>query len=147
MKLLAKNKRATYDYQLDERLVAGIVLTGDEVKSIKAAKLSLKGSFIGLQNNEAWLMGAHVTPYDHSSRQMSAIDPTRHRKLLLHRRQLAQLVAAKQNGMSVVPTIIGLERNLVKIEIGIGRGKKNYDKRASIKARDTDREIARNVVR
>ena len=146
MKLLAKNKRATYDYQLDERLVAGIVLSGDEVKSIKAAKLSLKGSFIGLQNSEAWLMGMHVSPYERSS-QLAGIDPTRHRKLLLHRRQLDQLIAAKQQGQSVVPTIIGLERNLIKVEIGIGSGKKSYDKRAAIKARDMDREIARVLPR
>jgi SsrA-binding protein len=146
MKVLAKNKRATYDYQLDERLVAGLVLSGDEVKSIKASHISLKGAFIALQNGEAWLVGAHVSPYERSSRTIEA-SPTRNRKLLLHRRQLEQLVSAKQSGSSVVPTVVGLERNLVKLELGIGHGKKRYDKRAAIKTRDTSRDVARQLSR
>ncbi len=144
MKLLAKNKRATYDYELTERLVAGLSLTGSEVKSIKASNVSLKGAFIALRNNEAYLMGAHVNPYKNASKG-DELDPTRMRKLLLHRRQLDTLVAKKQSGQSVVPTMLGLDHNLVKLEIGIGRGKKNYDKRAVIKARDTARDLARGV--
>jgi SsrA-binding protein len=146
MKVLAKNKRATYDYQLEQHLVAGLVLVGDEVKSIKAAHVSLKGSFIALNKNEAYLIGAHVSLYQSSSRQRE-YDPVRSRKLLLHRRQLNDLIAAKQSGLSVVSTALLLDRNLIKIEIGIGRGKKRYDKRASIKARDTAREIARGINR
>jgi SsrA-binding protein len=144
MKLLAKNKRATYDYELTERLVAGLVLNGDEVKSTKAGHASLKGSFIMLRDGEAYLTSAHITPYAHAAHK-DQLDPTRHRKLLLHRRQLDQLIGHKQSGLSVVPTALLLERSLVKLEIGIGRGKKRYDKRHAIKARDTARELARGV--
>jgi SsrA-binding protein len=144
MKVLAKNKRATYDYELTERLVAGLVLGGDEVKSIKAGHASLKGSFIALRGGEAYLTNAHITPYQHAAHP-DQLDPTRARKLLLHRRQLAQLVAHKQSGLSVIPTALMVERSLVKLEIGIGRGKKRYDKRQTIKARDTARELARGL--
>jgi SsrA-binding protein len=146
MKLLAKNRRATYDYQLTERLVAGLVLTGAEVKSIKAAHASLKGSFIALRQNEAFLTNAHVTPYVHAA-QKDQLEPLRNRKLLLHRKQLQQLIAHKQSGLSVVPTALLLERGLVKLELGIGRGKKRYDKRETIKQRDVEREVRRAIKR
>lgn len=141
MKLLAKNRRATYDYEIEERLVAGLVLTGSEVKSIKAGHASLRGSFIALRSNEAYLTNASVTPYASSSDKSP--DPLRNRKLLLHRRQLDELVAKKQTGRSVVPTALLIDRNLLKLEIGIGRGKKRYDKRESIKQRDVERELSR----
>jgi len=145
MKVLAKNRRASFDYDLSERIVAGLVLTGSETKSIKAGAASLKGSFVILRNNEAFLTNAHVTPYANAA--TSASDPTRTRKLLLHRRQLSALIAHKQAGLSVVPTALLLDRNFVKLEIGIGRGRKRYDKRELIKRRDTDREIARQLKR
>jgi SsrA-binding protein len=144
MKLLAKNKRATYDYELTERLVAGLSLSGDEVKSIKAGYASLKGSFISLRDGEAYLTGAQVTPYAHSYRR-AEIDPTRNRKLLLHRRELDRLIGEKQAGLSVVPTALLQDKRLIKLEIGIGRGKKRYDKRETIKRRDTQRELARQL--
>lgn len=146
MKVLAKNRRASYDYELTEEMVAGLVLTGDEVKSLKAGFGSLKGSFIALRDNEAYLTGAHVTPYSKASDKAN-IDPTRHRKLLLHRGQIDQLIAHKQSGLSVVPTALLLAGSLIKIEIGIGRGKKHYDKRETIKRRDTNRELARELKR
>jgi SsrA-binding protein len=146
MKVLAKNRRASYDYDLTEELVAGLVLTGDEVKSLKNGFGSLKGSFIALRDNEAYLTGAHVTPYSKAS-DKAGIDPTRHRKLLLHRKQIDHLIAAKQSGLSVVPTALLLAGALIKIEIGIGRGKKHYDKRETIKQRDTKRELARELKR
>jgi SsrA-binding protein len=146
MKVLSKNRRATFDYELTEQLVAGLVLTGDEVKSLKAGHGSLKGSFIALREGEAYLQGAHINPYTHASDKAS-IDPTRHRKLLLHRRQIDQLIGHKQSGLSVVPTALLLAGSLIKIEIGIGRGKKRYDKRETIKRRDTDRDIARQLKR
>jgi SsrA-binding protein len=142
MKLLAKNKRAAFDYHLDERLVAGLQLTGAEVKSIKAGHASLRGSFIALRNNEAWLTNAQVTPY--SSAPLKDYDPMRNRKLLLHRRQIDELIKQKQSGLSVVPTALLLEHNFVKIEIGVGRGKKRYDKRETIKQRDLVRELSRS---
>lgn len=146
MKVLAKNRRATFDYEITEHMVAGLVLSGDEVKSLKAGFGSLKGSFVILRDNEAYLTGAHVTPYSKAS-DKAGIDPTRNRKLLLHRRQIDQLIAHKQSGLSVVPTALLLSGSLIKIEIGIGRGKKRYDKRETIKRRDTDREVARQLKR
>jgi SsrA-binding protein len=146
MKVLAKNRRASFDYELTEHFVAGLVLTGDEVKSLKAGFGSLKGSFISLRDNEAYLTAAHVTPYSKAS-DKAGIDPTRNRKLLLHRKQIDTLIAHKQSGLSVVPTALLLAGSLIKIEIGVGRGKKHYDKRESIKRRDTDREISRQLKR
>src|SRR5476651_2152073 len=119
MKLLAKNRRATFDYDITDHLVAGVSLDGAEVKSIKSGFASLKGSFILLRDGEAYLTGAHVTPYVHASNKHN-LDPTRNRKLLLHRRELDKLVAHKQAGLSIVPTALLQERQLVKIEIGIG---------------------------
>ena len=146
MKLLAKNRRATFDYEITERLVGGLVLSGSEVKSIKNGHSSLKGSFVTLREGEAWLNNAHVTPYQPGG-QISAPEPTRLRKLLLHRKQLDHLILEKRSGLSVVPTALLLQGNLIKIEIGIGRGKKRYDKREALKRRDTDREMARRIVR
>ncbi|HEX3081637.1 MAG TPA: SsrA-binding protein SmpB, partial [Candidatus Saccharimonadia bacterium] len=136
MKLLAKNRRASFDYEITEHLVAGLVLSGDEVKSLRAGHGSLKGSFIALRENEAYVNNAHITPYAKASNPKD-LDPTRARKLLLHRRQIDQLIAHKQAGLSVVPTALLLDGKLVKLEIGVGRGKKRYDKREAIKRRDT----------
>lgn len=145
MKLLAKNRRATFDYAITERLVAGIALTGSEVKSLKAGHASLKGSFIALRDNEAYLNNSHISPYIHAGH--TNLDPTRARKLLLHRKQINELIASKQSGLSVVPTAFLLAGSLVKIEIGIGPGKKRYDKREAIKQRDTERETRRQLKR
>lgn len=147
MKLLAKNRRATFDYELTERLVAGIALTGAEVKSVKAGAASLKGAFIALTNGEAYLTGAHITPYAHAHQAATPAEPTRNRKLLLHRKELDQLIAHKQSGLSVVPTALLQDKRLVKVELGIGRGKKRYDKRETIKRRETNRELARQIKR
>jgi SsrA-binding protein len=146
MKVLAKNRRANFDYSITDHMVAGLVLSGDEVKSIKAGAASLKGSFIALRENEAFLTNAHITPYAHANAKAS-IEPTRNRKLLLHRKQLDELITLKQSGLSVVPTALLSDRRLVKLEIGIGRGKKRYDKRETLKRRQTMRDIARQVKR
>lgn len=144
MKLLAKNKRATYDYELTDKLVAGIVLSGAEVKSIKNGHASLKGSFIAIRDGEAYLTNAHVTPYNRAGNQ-SQLDPTRSRKLLLHRKQLEELIGHKTAGLSAIPVALVEQKRLVKVEIGIGRGKKQFDKRQVIKKRDTDREARRLI--
>ena len=144
MKVLAKNRRANFDYAIDELLVAGLVLSGDEVKSIRAGHASLKGAFISLKDGEAFLTNAHITPYLHAS-DKTVLDPTRNRKLLMHAGQLEHLVAQKQAGFSVIPTALLQDRRYLKLEIGIGRGKKRYDKRESIKTRDTERELSRSV--
>jgi SsrA-binding protein len=146
MKALAHNRRASFDYDLDQRLIAGLVLAGHEVKSIKSGHASIKGSFIAIKNQEAFLMGSHITPYANAASKDS-IDPTRVRKLLLHSRQLSDLQSAKDQGLSIVPTALLLDKRLIKLEIAIGRGKKNYDKREAIKRRDTEREVARSLAR
>jgi len=142
MKILAKNRRAGYDYQLGEKLVAGLVLSGGEVKSVRAGHASLKGSFIMLRGNEAWLHGAHITPYQVSKQTP---DATRTRKLLLHRRQLEQLERAKRDGFSPVPTALVADGPFIKLELSIGRGKKRHDKRQTIKEREAGREARRHL--
>jgi SsrA-binding protein len=142
MKILAKNRRANFDYQITEKMVAGLVLTGAEVKSCKLGQISLKGSFIAIREGEAYLTNAHITPYNRAG-NASQIDPERSRKLLLHRKQLDHLIGLKQSGYSAVPLSLLEERRLVKLEIGMGRGKKRYDKREALKKRDQEREAQR----
>jgi SsrA-binding protein len=146
MKVLAKNRRATFDYEITENLVAGLVLSGSEVKSVKQGFASLKASYVLLRDGEAYLTNAHITPYAHTGNK-EALDPTRSRKLLLHRKQLDELIKSKQAGLSIVPTALLLAGQLVKLEIGIGRGKKRYDKRETIKRRTIDRELSRQLKR
>jgi SsrA-binding protein len=146
MKIVAKNKRARFDYQIKETLIAGLVLAGHEVKSVKSGHISLKGSFVSMRSGEAWLTNAHITQYKQAA-NLASYDPERSRKLLLHRKQIDELLGAvKTQGNSVVPLAVGIERGLVKVELGIGRGKKNYDKRETIKRsdmlRDADREVS-----
>lgn len=138
MKLLAKNRRATYDYTIEDKMVAGLVLSGAEVKSAKLGQVSLKGSFVAIRDGEAWLTNAQFTPYNRAGNR-SQLDPTRSRKLLLHRKQLDTLIGFKQSGHQIVPLALLEERRLVKLEIGVGKGKKRYDKRQAIKKREMAR--------
>lgn len=144
MKVLARNKRSTFDYEIEERIVAGISLTGSEVKSAKAGHASMKGSFVSLHGNEAYLTNAHINPYTYSA-EAAKMDPLRTRKLLLHRKQLDSLAGKKTDGLVAVPTALLLDRGLVKLEIGVGRPKKRYDKREAIKKRDQDRDARRGL--
>lgn len=144
MKIVAKNKRGTYDYAIDQRIVAGLVLSGPEVKSAKAGEISLKGSYVRLLNGEAYLVGAHIRHYANSS-AAGDYDPTRPRKLLLHKKELAQIVTAKHGGVQAVPLAVGILRGLVKLEIGLGHGQRKHDKRNVIKARQTARELDREI--
>ena len=144
MKILARNRRANFDYDITDTLIAGVVLTGPETKSAKAGHLSLKGSFVALKTGEAYLTNAQITPYSYSGPHITQ-EPLRSRKLLLHARELAKLTAAKQAGFSIVPLAAGLERGYVKLELGVGRGKKRYDKRETIKTRETNRELGRVI--
>ena len=145
MKIIAKNKRGTYDYAIDERIVAGLVLSGAEVKSVKKGEISLKGSYISLRQGEAYLINAHIRKY--ANAHVGEYDPTRPRKLLIHKKQLAELQSAKDRGVQAVPLAVGVERGLVKLEFGFGRGQKQYDKRAAIKRRETQREMDRAMKR
>jgi SsrA-binding protein len=144
VKVLAKNKRATYDYEITEVITAGVVLSGNEVKSAKAGHASLKGTFVTLNGGEAFLNNAHINPYQNAAAG-SANEPTRARKLLLHRKQLETLAGQHAAGLRAVPISLITSRKLIKVEIGIGRPKKRYDKRAVIKQRDQEREARRAV--
>lgn len=144
MKIVAKNKRGTYDYSISERIVAGLMLSGPEVKSSKSGEISLKGSYISIRGGEAYLIGAHIRKYAQSS-ATGDYDPTRPRKLLVHKKQLAEIINAKHAGVQAVPLAVGVERGLVKLEIGLGRGQRKHDKRQVIKARQTLREMSREI--
>lgn len=145
MKLIASNPKARHDYQLLDTFEAGLELQGAEVKSIRAGNVSIKEAYVRLQRGEAWLVGAYIKPYQVNKDPVSS-DPTRTRKLLLHRRELAKLAGtSREKSVTVVPTAIGLVRGYVKLEIAVGRGKKLHDKRATLKAKEQQREADRAV--
>ena len=142
--LLVKNRRATHDYEILDHLEAGLVLQGSEVKSIRDGKVSLAEAYAQFQGGELWLVSAHIAEYPMA--HMRNHDPMRPRKLLLHRRELIKLAeAVAQGGLTVVPLTLYLKDGRIKLEIGLARGKKNVDKRQSIKERDQKREMARAI--
>lgn len=143
MKILATNRRARHDYELKDTLITGVVLTGAEVKSAKLGHISLKGAYVNVLKGELYLINAHISPYKYAN--APDFDETRSRKLLIHKAELDRLLASKQAGMAMVPLAVGLQKGLVKIEVGVGRGKKQYDKRQAIKKRDAERDAARTV--
>jgi SsrA-binding protein len=141
MSLIVTNKRAFFDYEILETFEAGIVLSGQEVKSIKTGHISLAGSFVTMKGAEAWLTNSHVPPYKMAGK-ISDYEPTRPRKLLLHRKELSSLIGKiKQKGLTLVPLRVYTKGSKVKLEFGIGRGKKKYEKRETIKKREIDRKI------
>ena len=144
MKLLAKNRRANFDYQIEGKLVAGLVLSGAEVKSTKLGHASLKGSFVNIRDNEVWLNNATITPYNRAGNR-AGLDPTRARKLLLHRKQIDEITNEKLSGKQIVPLALLEEKGLIKVEIGLGKSKKLYDKRETIKRRTQELEAQRDI--
>lgn len=145
MKALAINKKANYDYKISDKFEAGLVLTGQEVKSAKQGNISLKGSYVILKNNEAWLLNAHVTPYK-SAGPLPDYDPTRSRKLLLKKSELKSLIGkSREKGLTLIPIRVYNKKGLVKLEFAIGRGKKKYDRREEIKKKEVDRKIQRAI--
>lgn len=148
MKIIAQNKKAFHDYHIDERVEAGIVLSGDEVKSIRAGHVSLKGSFAHMQNGELFLVNCHISPYAKAYDKSNQNEEyaTRRRKLLLHKRELNKLVGdIARQGITVVPLKVYLNKGLIKVELGIARGKKKADKRQALKDKDLKREAAREI--
>ncbi len=143
MKVLATNRRAKYDYEISERLEAGIVLSGAEVKSVKAGHISLKGSYITLIGGELYLLNAHISPYKYA--RPKSFEETRRRKLLVHKREADRLSGLKQAGQALFPLAVGTKHSLIKVEVGVGRGRQRTDKRQIIKKRQAEREIARAV--
>ena len=143
--LIARNKRATYDYKIDEKFEAGVALQGWEVKSLRAGKVQLVDAYVQIIRMEAWLYNCGITPLITASSHNPAVSQ-RPRKLLLHRRELARLVGAvERKGYTIVAMSLYWKSGKVKCEIGIGKGKKEYDKRATIKDRDWQRDKARVV--
>lgn len=141
-KLIVNNKKAAFEYFILDRIEAGIVLTGPEVKSIRQGKCSIKESYAVIRGGEAFLRGMHINPYKEGNR--FNVDPDRTRKLLLHKKEIDRLQARiEQEGLTLVPTKVYLQAGLVKVELGLGKGKKLYDKRESLKKRQADREISR----
>jgi SsrA-binding protein len=141
-KTVAINRRARHEYALEETLEAGIVLTGTEIKSIRAGRVNLAEAYARIERGEAWLIGAHIAPYEQGNRNNH--EPTRTRKLLLHRDQIAELIGRTQaKGFTLVPLKLYIRDGMAKLELGVGKGKKAYDKRRTIAERDARREIER----
>ncbi|MBW6472305.1 MAG: SsrA-binding protein SmpB [Anaerolineaceae bacterium] len=143
IKIIAKNRKASFEYFLLDKFEAGIELQGSEIKSIRAGQVSIGEAFIQIDNLEAWLINSHVAKYDAAS--IFNHDPKRKRKLLLHKKEINQIWnAVRQKGLTVVPTILYLSNGKAKIEIALAKGKRMYDKRDSIAKRDQEREISRS---
>ena len=140
---IALNKKARHDYFVEERFEAGLALQGWEVKSLRAGRAQVTESYVHLRDGEAWLLGAHITPLNTVSTHVRA-DPTRTRKLLMHRHEIDRLVGAvERKGYTLVPLDLHWSRGRAKLEIGLARGKKQHDKRATKKERDWQRQKAR----
>lgn len=142
LKVIARNKRARFDYELIERFEAGIALTGSEVKMLRAGKATIAEAYVRIKNGEAWLIGANIPEYPNASYNNHETD--RPRKLLLHKAQLKKLHSAtKEKGLTIVPLQLYLRGSRFKLEIGLGRGKKTHDKRQSLKKKQASRDMAR----
>lgn len=147
MKVVATNRKAKHDYFILDTLEAGIALQGSEIKSLRAGKLSLAQSYVTIKDGrEAWLLSAHIAPYDEASRFNH--DPIRPRKLLLHKSEIRRLWdMVRQKGVTIIPLRVYLRNGLAKVEIAVVKGKKLYDKRSDIAKRDVEREIERDFHR
>ncbi len=141
-KIVATNRKAHFEYFLLEHFEAGISLLGTEIKSIRAGQMSLAEAFVKIDDREAWLMNAHIAPYESANRYNH--DPRRPRRLLLHRKEIRELWSAvRQKGVTIVPVQVYLKEGIAKVDIALAKGKKQYDKREEIARRDADREAER----
>jgi SsrA-binding protein len=143
-KTVAVNRRARHEYAVEETLEAGLALTGTEIKSIRAGRVNLAEAYARIERGEVWLIGAHIAPYEQGNRNNH--EPTRTRKLLLHRDQISELVGRTQaKGFTLVPLKLYIRNGMAKLEIGVAKGKRAYDKRRTIAERDTRRELERST--
>ena len=143
-KLIAKNPTAYHNYSIEDKLEAGIVLSGTEIKSIRTGKVNLKDSYANIKNGEVYIYGMHISPYEHGN--IFNKDPMRDRKLLLNKREIHKLIGSiKQKGYSLIPISIYFKGSFVKVELGIGKGKKLYDKRQDLAKKDAQKQIAINM--
>ena len=141
-KIIAKNQTARHNYTINETFEAGIVLTGTEIKSIRNGNVNIKDTYVMIKDGEAYIYGMHISPYEQGN--IFNKDPLRDRKLLLHKREIFKLFGMiKQKGVSLIPLSLYFNGSKVKLEIGIGKGKKLYDKREDIAKRDADMKIKR----
>lgn len=147
MPVITKNKEGFFNYEIIDKWQAGIVLTGPEVKSVKGGQISLKGAFISFDpQGELWLINAYIAPYKPAQGVQAGYDPYQRRKLLLNKREIDSIVGKKaQKGLTIIPISVYTNRRLVKLEIGLARGKTKIDKRESIKKREVQREIRRTL--
>jgi len=147
MKVIAKNSKAYFNYEIIDSYEAGISLLGSEVKSIREGRISLKESYAEIKGGEVFLMSCHISPYEAANRFNH--DPLRERKLLLHRREIKRLTGKiKEKGLTLVPTRVFLnDKGKIKVEIALARGKRSYQKREAIKERDRDREMKAELKR
>lgn len=144
IKIIATNKKAYHDYYIEETFEAGISLQGTEVKSIRAGKVNLKEAFCRIKDGEVYINNMNVAEYAFGNRENH--DPTRMRKLLLHHTEIDKLTRlTEQKGLTMVPTKIYFKKNYIKLEIGVGRGKKLHDKRETLKRKEADREMAKAI--
>ena len=140
-KLIAENRRARFDYMIEDTLEAGLQLVGTEVKSLRNGRGNLQDAYASIDDGEAWLHGMHISPYEFSRGEL---DPVRKRKLLLHRRELDQLQkATDEKGVTLVPTRVYFKDGRAKVEVAVARGKRSYDKRHALAERDAKREAER----
>ena len=143
-KIIAVNKRARFDYEIDDLYEAGMALQGTEVKSLRQGRVTLKDAYADIQNGEVYLVNAHIDQYEQGNRHNH--DPERPRKLLLHKGEIRRLVGkTKERGLTLIPTRIYFTRGKVKVEIGLAKGKKNYDTRQDLKRRTAQRDIERSL--
>lgn len=144
IKQISKNPTAYHNYNIENKIEAGIVLTGTEIKSIRQGNANLKDSYAVLKNGEVFIIGMHISPYEHGN--IFNKEPLRDRKLLLNKREIAKLIGlTKQKGYSLIPISLYFKGNLVKVELGVGKGKKLYDKRQDIAKKDAERRIQKAI--
>ncbi len=144
VKIVALNRRATHDYFIDDRIEAGLVLTGTEIKSIREGRINLREGYARIANGEGWLINVHIAPYEQGNRYNH--EPLRDRKLLLHKEEISTLMGrVRQRGYTLIPTQLYLKHGRAKVELGLARGKREYDKREALSKREAQREIERGL--
>ena len=144
IKIIAKNPTAYHNYTIEDTLEAGIVLSGTEIKSIRTGKVNLKDTYASIKNGEAYIYGMHISPYEHGN--IFNKDPLRDRKLLIHKKEIHKLLGLiKQKGYSLIPIELYFKGSFVKLKLGIGKGKKLYDKREDIAKKDAQLRIRREL--
>jgi SsrA-binding protein len=146
IKVVATNRKAMHDYEILDRHEAGIALMGSEIKSIRAGQVNLRDGYVDISGTQAWLLNVNISPYDPANRLNH--DPLRKKRLLLHRREILRLrEAQQQRGLTIVPLKLYLKKGLAKVEIGLARGLRKYDKRQAIAKKDAEREMRRMMKR